>query len=223
LNQDELEDYKKLTLSLFKCSNDDSGDKNRENLLFKRANIIKDAENKFQILEEILDGMDDYSGLIVYCSTNQIDKVLSILADRNIICHKFTMEEGTTAKELYGGLTEREYILDDFSKGNYQALVAMHCLDEGVDVPSASKAIFMCSSNSSREFIQRIGRVIRRYEGKTHADIYDMIVKPSGRQWDESLKKFELSIFEKEKNRYEEIGYSAENYDYVIDELNKYF
>ena len=223
LNQDELEDYKKLTLSLFKCSNDDSGDKNRENLLFKRANIIKDAENKFQILEEILDGMDDYSGLIVYCSTNQINKVLSILADRNIICHKFTMEEGTTAKELYGGLTEREYILDDFSKGNYQALVAMHCLDEGVDVPSASKAIFMCSSNSSREFIQRIGRVIRRYEGKTHADIYDMIVKPSGRQWDESLKKFELSIFEKEKNRYEEIGYSAENYDYVIDELNKYF
>ena len=97
----------------------------------------------------------------------------------------------------------------------------MHCLDEGVDVPSASKAIFMCSSNSSREFIQRIGRVIRRFEGKTHADIYDLIVKPSRDKLDKSLQKFEEAIFEKEKERYKQIGYVAENYDYVIDLLNK--
>ena len=165
--------------------------------------------------------IDDYSGLIVYCSPNQIDNVLNILSDNNIVAHKFTMEEKTIPMDIYGGLSEREMILDDFSKGNYQSLVAMHCLDEGVDVPSASKAIFMCSSNSSREFIQRIGRVIRRYEGKNHADIYDLIVKPSGNKLDKSLQKFEQSIFEKEKERYKKIGYIAENYDYVIDLLNK--
>lgn len=123
--------------------------------------------------------------------------------------------------DIYGGLSEREMILKDFSNGNYQALVAMHCLDEGVDIPSASKAIFMCSSNSSREFIQRIGRVIRRYPGKTCADIYDLIVKPSGNKLDKSLQKFEQSIFEKEKERYKKIGYIAENYDNVIDSIDK--
>ena len=220
LNEYELERYKEITLSLFKYQ-DEEYTKQKENLLFQRAGIIKDAQNKFDVFEEILEDIDDYSGLIVYCSPNQIKKVLKILSKHNIIAHKFTMEEGTKPLEIYGGLSEREIILKDFSKGNYQVLVAMHCLDEGVDVPSASKAIFMCSSNSSREFIQRIGRVIRRFEGKTHADIYDLIVKPSGSKLDKSLQIFEESIFEKEKERYKQIGYIAENYDYVIDVLNK--
>ena len=220
LNDDELERYKEITLSLFKFQ-DEEYSKQKENLLFLRAEIIKDACNKFEVFEQILSDIKEYSGLIVYCSPNQKDKVLEILAKHDIVAHKFTMEEKTIPMELYGGLSEREVILDDFSKGNYQALVAMHCLDEGVDVPSASKAIFMCSSNSSREFIQRIGRVIRRFEGKTHADIYDLIVKPAGRKLDKSLEKFEDSIYEKEKERYKQIGYIAENYDYVIDLLNK--
>ena len=220
LTDEELEKYKEITLNLFKYQ-DEEYTRKKENLLFQRAEIIKDAYNKYSIFKDILSEIDDYSGLIVYCSPNQIDNVLNILSDNNIVAHKFTMEEKTIPMDIYGGLSEREMILDDFSKGNYQSLVAMHCLDEGVDVPSASKAIFMCSSNSSREFIQRIGRVIRRYEGKNHADIYDLIVKPSGNKLDKSLQKFEQSIFEKEKERYKKIGYIAENYDYVIDLLNK--
>ena len=190
LNEEELKLYRQITLSLFKYQ-DEEYTQQKENLLFKRAGIIKDANNKFEVFEQILSEIEDYSGLIVYCSPNQIKKVLEILAEHNIVAHKFTMEEKTVPMDIYGGLSEREVILDDFSKGNYQVLVAMHCLDEGVDVPSASKAIFMCSSNSSREFIQRIGRVIRRFEGKTCADIYDLIVKPSGNRLDESLRNFE--------------------------------
>lgn len=220
LNKSEVEEYRKITLALVKYQ-DEEYDNQKENLLFKRAEIIKDACNKFEVFEKILDDITDYSGLIIYCSPNQIKNVLNILAKRNIIAHKFTMEEKTIPLDIYGGLSEREMILKDFSTGNYQVLVAMHCLDEGVDVPAASKAIFMCSSNSSREFIQRIGRVIRRSEGKDHADIYDLIVRPSKNKLDQSLQKFEESIFEKEKERYKQIGYIAENYDYVIDVINE--
>ena len=220
LNEEELEEYRGITLSLFSCK-DDEFDKRKQNLLFKRANIIKDAKNKFEVLRKILDSIDDYSGLIIYCSPNQIDKVMDILSEYNIVAHKFTMEEKTKPLEKYGGMSERDLILDDFAKGNYQVLAAMHCLDEGVDVPSASQAIFMCSSNSSREFIQRIGRVIRRSPGKTHATIYDLIVKPSGNLFDKSLEAYEKSIFEREKERYKKIGIIAENYSYVIDKLNE--
>ena len=220
LTDDELKRYKEITLKLFKYQ-DEKYTREKANLLFRRAEIIKDAFNKFEVFEDILDDIDDYSGLIVYCSHDQISKVLEILSKHNIIAHKFTMDEGTKPLDEFGGLSEREIILEDFAKGNYQALVAMHCLDEGVDVPAASKAIFMCSSNSSREFIQRIGRVIRRHPGKTHAEIYDLIVKPLGNRMDESLQKIEKSIFEKEKERYKKIGYIAENYDDVIDSINK--
>jgi len=220
LTDSELEDYRKITLKLFKFQ-DDEYNKQKANLLFQRAELIKDAFNKFKVFEKVLDDIDDYSGLIIYCSHNQIEEVLDILARRNIVAHKFTMDEKTIPMEKYGGLSEREMILQDFADGNYQVLVAMHCLDEGVDVPSASKAIFLCSSNSSREFIQRIGRVIRRSPGKNRADIYDLIVKPSKYKLDKSLQKFEESIFEKEKERYKKIGYIAENYDYVIDMLEK--
>ena len=220
LNEDELVKYRKITQDLFKCQ-DDEFTKYKQNLLFKRADIIKDAENKFNVLRKILDSMDDYSGLIIYCSPCQIDKVMDILSEYDIVAHKFTMDEKTKPLAKYGGMSERDIILDDFAKGNYQVLAAMHCLDEGVDVPSASKAIFMCSSNSSREFIQRIGRVIRRSPGKTHAKIYDLIVKPSGNLFDKSLETYEKLIFEKEKERYKKIGYIAENYSYVIDKLDE--
>lgn len=220
LDEDELQRYKEITLKLFKCK-DDELTKHKENLLFQRADIIKEANNKLNVFKKILGDISDYSGLIVYCSHNQIHDVLKILSEYDIIAHKFTMDVGTKPLKEFGGLSEREIILEDFSKGNYQVLVAIHCLDEGVDVPSASKAIFMCSSNSSREFIQRIGRVIRRAPNKSNADIYDLIVKPSTNLLDGSLRSFEQSIFEKEKNRYKDIGYIAENYDYVINKLNE--
>ena len=220
LTKEELEKYKEITKKLFKYQ-DEEYTKQRANLLFKRAELIKDAFNKLKVFEMILDDIDDYSGLIVYCSHNQIDDILEILTRRNIIAHEFTMKEKTTPLKIYNGLSERELILEDFKDGNYQVLVAIRCLDEGVDVPFASKAIFMCSSNSSREFIQRIGRVIRRYSGKNHSDIYDLIVRPSRDKLDESLQKVEESIFEREKERYKEIGYIAENYDQVIDALDK--
>ena len=133
LNEEELEEYRGITQSLFSCK-DDEFDKRKQNLLFKRANIIKDAQNKFEVLRKILDSIDDYSGLIVYCSPNQIDKVMDILSEYNIVAHKFTMEEKTKPLEKYGGMSERDLILDDFAKGNYQVLAAMHCLDEGVAV-----------------------------------------------------------------------------------------
>ena len=95
-------------------------------------------------------------------------------------------------------------------------------MDEGVDVPSAKQAIFMCSSNSSREFIQRIGRVIRTYKDKERAYIYDLIVKPQLEE-DDPLKYYEDRIFEREKVRYNEIGDVALNVYEVHDKINKNF
>ncbi|HEX7514957.1 MAG TPA: DEAD/DEAH box helicase family protein [archaeon] len=61
---------------------------------------------------------------------------------------------------------ERRDILNRFRNGEYRMIVTSKVLDEGVDVPEASQAIILSGTGSSREFIQRLGRVLRKREGK---------------------------------------------------------
>ena len=57
---------------------------------------------------------------------------------------------------------ERHEILQNFREGKYRTLVASHVLNEGVDVPEASIAILLSGTGSTREYIQRLGRVLRK-------------------------------------------------------------
>jgi superfamily II DNA or RNA helicase len=90
-------------------------------------------------------------------------------------------------------------------------LIAMKCLDEGVDIPPARRAILMASSGNPREYIQRIGRIIRRYPGKNESIIYDIVVIPSFESLPPDLREIEWKIFQKEIKRYEEIAEIAIN------------
>lgn len=57
---------------------------------------------------------------------------------------------------------ERHDILTRFREGDYKTVVASHVLNEGVDVPDARVAIILSGTSSEREYIQRLGRVLRR-------------------------------------------------------------
>jgi superfamily II DNA or RNA helicase len=57
---------------------------------------------------------------------------------------------------------ERHEILQKFRSGEYPILVASRVLNEGVDVPEASIAIVLSGTGSTREYIQRLGRVLRK-------------------------------------------------------------
>jgi len=216
LNDDELDEYQEITKNLavkFAASKRNPDEiKNLRGLLFKRANIIKNAKNKYEILEKILDKIDqNVKWLIIYCTDEQIDKVMEIINKRRIKAHRFTMKEGTKPEIKYKGDSERNYILKKFADGEYECLVAMKCLDEGVDIPPARIAILMANSGNPREYIQRIGRVIRRYEGKKEAQIYDLIVVPPINKLPPQIRQIERDIFDKEQSRYGEIAKIASN------------
>jgi len=85
------------------------------------------------------------------------------------------------------------------------ALVAMRCLDEGVDIPPTRSAFLLGSSQNPKQFVQRRGRVLRKYPGKTHASIYDFIYLP---QPETKTKERELR---KELTRFAEFALSASN------------
>ncbi|MCL2156444.1 MAG: DEAD/DEAH box helicase family protein [Methanobrevibacter sp.] len=220
LNYEELEKYQDLTKKIIIESNkDDNGTKNLENLMFARANVIKNAKSKYSVLKNILDDMGEgIKDLLIYCSDKQIDKVIKILEPYNLHVRKFTMELSATPQKKHGNKSERDIVIEDFSNGFYSVLVAMKCLDEGVDIPSASKAILMCNSSNPREFIQRIGRIIRRNENKTFADAYDIIIKPSSNSIPE-FKDIENDIYEKELIRSKNIIKLAVNRSEIIPKI----
>ena len=177
-----------------------------------RADIYKNAENKYAELEKILDDIkDNMEDTIIFVSDEQIDKVVGILSRRNISAKKYTKDTGSRPLRKYKGKTERQYVIGEFTDHTVQVLVAIKCLDEGIDIPSAKRAIIMASSSNPREFIQRVGRVIRTSEGKDLAEIYDMTVVPDVMHLKSDLLKFELDVFDKEQNRIFDISQNSVN------------
>lgn len=228
LNEVELVEYLSLTRKIVTIYNkskvDYEAEEKLERLLFYRADIIKNAENKYKLLEKILDELgEEIKWTIIYSSPKQIDKVVKIVNGLKIKAHRFTMSEGVKPSKEYNGMSEREYLLKNFANGRYQVLIAMKCLDEGVDIPPARTAIIMSSSGNPREYIQRIGRVVRRYENKKEAKIYDLLVIPSQKSLPEDLKDIEIKIFEKEFKRFLEIAQTAINSVSAVQLINEHY
>ncbi|MBE6486988.1 MAG: DEAD/DEAH box helicase [Methanosphaera stadtmanae] len=166
----------------------------------KNKSKANNAEDKYRKLCEILDGMEKpIDHLIIFCSPKQRKRVLKILNEKKINPKaEFTYNED---------LKLRKELLEGFDKGEYKALVAIRCLNEGVDVPSTDKVIIMSSSSNPAEYIQRRGRVLRRSPGKKKAYIYDLVVVSDNN--DSKLNNF----FDSELDRLIEFISDSDNAD----------
>lgn len=202
MDEDELEEYREMTQSVAAAdSSDDVDEETVQILRSQRADIVKEAVRKYGALREILRGMDDVSHLLVYTNHEQIDSVGDILNEFGVMHHRFTHEEDDDL---------RKDLLERFGDGEYEALVAMRCLDEGVDVPQTRTAVLMSNTGNPMQFIQRRGRVLRHATGKDHAVIHDLIVVPTMNP-DDDIAASERYILEKELRRFEEFANTAEN------------
>jgi len=204
LTDDEMETYRKMSKRIAReyAKNKDRETKYLELLCILRQRIIVNAEEKYRKFNEILDYLDDLSFCLIYCSPEQIDAIQDILNSRGIINHRFTARENTKL---------RNRILKGFSAGDYRILVAMNCLDEGVDVPATKMAIIMASSGNPRQYIQRRGRILRKHPKKKKAVIHDIIVIPKIDPSECGIYELERRIIKKELKRYKEFAYSASN------------
>ena len=175
----------------------------------KNKSSAQNARNKYVILNDILDSLEKpVDHLVIFCSDrDQITEVENILKRKNIRpVHKFTHIENRE---------KRKELLRDFDKGDLKVLLAIRCLNEGVDVPSTDKVIIMSSSPNPAEYVQRRGRVLRRYKGKEKAYIYDLIVIPED---DSKLNEFK----ETEVERLIEFINSSDNHSENIEKLREW-
>jgi DNA phosphorothioation system restriction enzyme len=223
LTDDEFERYQQLSVKIARLIHreDDASQEALKMLLIRRAELLNRAENKLDTLSELIDQQEEITQTLFYCAPGQIDDVLRLLGwNKGLLVHRFTAEEDAT---------ERQQLLNDFAKQNLQALVAMKCLDEGVDVPSTRTAYFLASSSNPREFIQRRGRILRRSPGKEYSTIHDLIAVPPtvwNASQDDQTFETERSIIRRELQRFKEFAEPALNkyqaLDTIWDIANRY-
>lgn len=183
------------------------------NISLKRSVLSKSIE-KDNNLMTIIDKLPEKRNFIVYVgdgrsiddsyesSIRYIDTITMRMSKSNYKVHKFTAEEDTKT---------RLQLIDDFNENRVDSLVAIRCLDEGINIPSIKSALILSSSEDPREFIQRRGRILRTFKGKSIANIYDVIMLPS----DDSG----IDILKTELRRYIEYSRIAKNKDYLEKKL----
>jgi hypothetical protein len=143
-----------------------------ERLLQIRSNIVKEAENKIGYVVKILKAnFQEGDRWLIYCNNQYQLK---------------------TVREALNGFGEKVYDYHiampgskdetlQFFADNGGIMLAINCLDEGIDIPQINKAIIIASSTNPRQFIQRRGRVLRSYKDKYKAKIWDVLVtNPNG-------------------------------------------
>lgn len=108
-------------------------------------------------------------------SQNRGEKAL-IFTHHNELVYRISREFLIPAVTHQTSKEERSEILDKFKSGVYTKVVTSRVLDEGIDVPDATLGVILSGSGSSREFIQRLGRLLRKREGK-RARLVEIISK----------------------------------------------
>lgn len=194
LNEAELEEYLDLTAKIRRNVHADKHGKvvlseYAKMLLIKRARLVSGAAEKITVLRELMRDYRHDNHMLVYCGATtmhdvdykegtahiedirQIDLVADMLGNEfGMRVSKFTSEEDAA---------ERDRIKKDFDAGDHlQAVVAIRCLDEGVNIPSIKTAFILASSTNPKEYVQRRGRVLRLFKGKNYAVIFDFITLP---------------------------------------------
>jgi len=179
LTEDEFGEYQRLSLRIASLMGQSPGNGAQDKLsrkpdeltilLNRRTGIVKQARAKSALLAELVRQIP-ITRCLVYCADiEQVRAVQRLLSEAGISNLPYTSEESAFA---------RQTALDQLRRNDVQAVVAVKCLDEGIDVPQVHQAILLASSTSEREFVQRRGRILRKAEGKQYAYLIDVFTIP---------------------------------------------
>ncbi|MFC4605837.1 DEAD/DEAH box helicase family protein [Rhodococcus kronopolitis] len=192
-------------------------------LLRQRAGVLGHAAGKVAALRADLEARRDEWFQLIYCAEGhrpaergeepgprQVDEVMHLVGhELRLTAHTYV---STTAP------VERKTLLRRFGSGDdLRALVAMRCLDEGVDIPDARVGYLLASSSNPRQFVQRRGRLLRRAPGKERAEIFDYLAVPPA----DAPVNFtvERALLVRELERATEFAELSENYETTLQVL----
>ncbi len=124
--------------------------------------VLGSCEGKFAALEALL---REHSG----------ERIL-VFTESNTVAYAIARRYLVPVISCETAMAERKHILDAFQAGHYKVVVTSRVLNEGVDVPEAKVAIVLGGGASKREYLQRLGRILRKKEAR-QAVLYEVLVR----------------------------------------------
>lgn len=219
LTEDEFFEFAELTRKLTRLFPKDDEPLSEAGLMIaiKRARILNNSKAKLDWLTANISNEATKDFTLFYSGEKSFKEVTRILGlKKRIPIHEFTHRQS---------LIERKEIIKAFGAAEYKALVAMKCLDEGVDIPPTRIAYFLASSSVHREFAQRRGRILRLHSGKKQAEIHDLVALPpqsvirAGKRGE--YYSTVRSALKREYRRITEFASVAQNKFQALDKLTK--
>jgi DNA phosphorothioation system restriction enzyme len=186
LTETELDEYLDLTSRLMwyadKEGHLDFGNPKLKALLLRRARLLATASEKIPVLVALMSDLKHTTHNLVYCGDGSVEAEpdATVMKQIDLVVRTLGVDLDMTVGKYVAEtpLLRRESLRRSFTTGTIQALVAIRCLDEGVDIPEIRRAFILASSTNPRQFIQRRGRILRRAENKDMAWIFDFLVVP---------------------------------------------
>ncbi len=189
-------------------------------LLTKRARLIGSATHKLTTLKELMATRLHTSHTLFYCGDGEVENYGSgVLRQIEAVTHILGKELGYRVNTYTTDtpLAVRERLRRQFEQGELQGLVAIRCLDEGIDIPAIKTAVILASSSNPRQFIQRRGRILRPFPGKEQATLFDTIVLPPNLE--RETWEVEKNLLRQELTRLITFAQLANNADEAISRL----
>lgn len=202
-------------------------------LLLARSRLIAAAHNKVPYLRRQMDYYKDKDSILIYCGAvkyseaedgydeeKQIKAVVRMLTKEfRMTATKFTAEEDAK---------ERNNIKKGFAEKDIQAVVAIKCLDEGMNIPGIKTAFILASSSNPKEYIQRRGRVLRKSKDKQYAEIYDFVTIPFDIKGSKPsvISRYDQNLVKKELNRvyeFKKVASNGSECNDLIDNLKDFY
>jgi DNA phosphorothioation system restriction enzyme len=220
----EEEEYLELTLKISRlacfaqgATGESEENDNLKRLLIKRSRLIANASTKLPALRDLLKNRSEpLKQALIYCGDGTVDKPdSSTMRQVSEACRILGEELGIRTRQYTAqeAPDDRAIILEDFRQGYLDAVVAIRCLDEGVDIPNAKEGFLLASSSNPRQYVQRRGRLLRRAPGKEFSVIHDFIIVPPdlGGSHSDAVFNVERKLFRRELARICEFCETAEN------------
>ena len=254
LSEEELYDYGKLTSELTKYLRKDKSGKLKLSdqakfILLKRAKLVAASSEKLPIIVELLKSQykreNGIFNTLVYCGATTIndpgydefkaddDDLKQINLVKKLIKDEFESNGVDLNIARFTSLEDnkmRSLIKEQFSSRDINIVTAIKCLDEGVNIPAIKTAYILASSTNPREYVQRRGRVLRKFEGKDYAEIYDFITLPRPLSEASSMNRealeSDVGLIKRELTRIKDFADTASNYSEIydiIEEINSIY
>jgi superfamily II DNA or RNA helicase len=162
--QARYDDYTRRLVPLFRQrEHGDQVDDRLHRVLRDRARVSTGAALRLPAALKILEANKRVRTIVFHEQIAAADAITSLL-----------LAHGHRAAVYHSGVGAhmRQDNLRLFRRGEIDVLVTCRALDEGINVPDASLAVIVASTASTRQRIQRLGRVLRPSVGKHHAEIF---------------------------------------------------